>query len=354
VRRDKLLLFLLRLILDLDMATPAREASQTAGKADMKKAIVDTAQKGKLSQKDKSSQKVNAKDTKAPAPNKPSPAQQQQQQPKHKAVRLQTPAAAKADIPSVAVDEADSFHCTIAETSFDKPEKIHFTATTGPPRNPTYFISERRTYRQRVRKQIAEAEKRDKLHYPKLGTEKAPYLPSTQFPQKGIRLPPNYWNTRFCGHPHWYRRDQTPVTYFEWRQTNVAWEDELAKVPFGERRRRGWYEDREWYRSRYFGPVEKPVWAWEYDFMEEEGELADRLAGIEAGIVEAAHENENDKVLCRPKAANRISYAYINPRRTYYQRLEQKIKEAEELDKECQPREPRTLPGDYWVSTYAG
>jgi hypothetical protein len=60
----------------------------------------------------------------------------------------------------------------------------------------------------------------------------------------------------------------------------------LAKVPFGERRRRGWYEDREWYRSRYFGPVEKPVWAWEYDFMEEEGELADRLAGIEAGIIE--------------------------------------------------------------------
>jgi hypothetical protein len=135
VRRDKLLLFLLRLILDLDMATPAREASQTAGKADMKKAIVDTAQKGKLSQKDKSSQKVNAKDTKAPAPNKPSPAQQQQQQPKHKAVRLQTPAAAKADIPSVAVDEADSFHCTIAETSFDKPEK--FTSQQQPARHVT-------------------------------------------------------------------------------------------------------------------------------------------------------------------------------------------------------------------------
>jgi hypothetical protein len=172
------------------MANPAREASQTAGKADMKKAMVDTAQKGKLSQKDKPSQKVNAKDTKAPAPTKPSPAQQQQ--PKHKALRLQTPAAAKADIPSVAVDEADSFHCTIAKTSFDKPEKIHFTATTGPPRNPTYFISERRTYSQRVRKQIAEAEERDKPHYPKLGTKKASYLPSTQFPQKGIRLPPDY------------------------------------------------------------------------------------------------------------------------------------------------------------------
>jgi hypothetical protein len=241
------------------MAKPAREASQTAGKADMKKAMVDTAQKGKLSQKDKSSQKVNAKDTKAPAPIKPSPAQQQQQQAKHKAVRLQTPAAAKADIPSVAVDEADSFHCTIAETSFDKPEKIHFTATTGSPRNPTYFISEHRTYRQRIRKQIAEAEERDKPHYSKLGTKKAPYLSSTQFPQQGIRLSPDYWNTRFCGHPHWYRRDQTPVTYFEWRQTNVAWEDELAKIPFGQRRRCGWYEDREYIevdisgqsRSRY-------------------------------------------------------------------------------------------------------
>jgi hypothetical protein len=164
------------------MAKPARKASQMAGKANMKMAATKMAQKGKPSQKGTLAQKAKAKDNNLSATTNPSPSPKTQQSPKHKAAQVHTAAASEADTHN------DSLHSTIAHTTFEKPQKIHFTATTGPPPNPAYFISERRTYRQRVRKQIAAAEERDKRHY----SQKAEARNSSG----PIKLPHYYWLRR--------------------------------------------------------------------------------------------------------------------------------------------------------------
>jgi hypothetical protein len=121
------------------------------------------------------------------------------------------------------------------------------------------------------------------------------------------------------------------VTYFEFAHTNVAWEDELVKIPFGERNRCRW-GNRPWWRSDYFKPVERPVWWWEEEFMMEDDVQAHALAGNEDGAIEtgtttvAAHEeDESNKIhFTHTTGPEPLPAYFISERRTYFERLEKR------------------------------
>jgi hypothetical protein len=174
------------------MVNPAHRASGMAGNADTNKTATKTTEKVRVSQtveslqKEQASRRANANDNKAAAPSKSFP----KPQPliKHKAAQLHIATSPKSDAPKVLVDELDSLHRAVAATPIDKPTKIHFKATTGPPPSPTYFISERRTYTQRVKKKIAGAEG-DKRRY----SQKAGQSRSSD---GNIKLPHWYWFSR--------------------------------------------------------------------------------------------------------------------------------------------------------------
>jgi hypothetical protein len=190
--------------LDVNMVKPALRASGMGGKADTKKRATKATQNVRVShtveglQKEKALQKANAKDNGATVSTKSLPTPQHVS--KHKVVQACIPGTTETHTTKEPINEPDSLHCAVATTSIDKSTKIHITATKGPPCSPIYFISERRTYAQRVKNQIEEAEERERPHYSKKSTKKPPYLPSTQFPQKTIRLSPDYWNTRYVHH----------------------------------------------------------------------------------------------------------------------------------------------------------
>jgi hypothetical protein len=182
------------------MVKPVYRVSEKAGKADAKKTATKTTQEIRVSQtieglqKNKTSRKADAKDNKTMAPTKSFP--KSQRLPQYRAEQAHIATAPKSDARKAPVDELDSHHRAVAATPIDRATKIHFKATSGPPSSPTYFISERRTYAQRVEKQIEEAEERDKPRYSKKAPKEASYIPSTEFPQQTIRLSPDYWNTR--------------------------------------------------------------------------------------------------------------------------------------------------------------
>jgi hypothetical protein len=153
--------------LDVNMVKPALGASGMAGKADTKKIATKATQKVRVShkvealQKEKASQKVDAKDKTATAPNKL--LSKPHRIPEHKTMQAQTPTIIIAETIEPTPEDGNSLHARVL--NLPKPNKIHFTETTDPPLLLAYFISERRTYSQRVKQKIAETDSRDKICY---------------------------------------------------------------------------------------------------------------------------------------------------------------------------------------------